>query len=95
MGWVTSKGNEAKLQRKHLSDMFMPRFELGGNDLWSNMLPITIRPQRCPGSLGQLDWNTGWSSSPNHAGIIIIYKIYIAPYITCKKVTLKVLYNNM
>ena len=31
---------------KHPSDMPTPRFELGGSDLWSNMLPVSS--QRCP-----------------------------------------------
>ena len=48
---VTSKGNEAKSQMKHPSDM--PTHwdsNSGGSDLWSNTLPV--RPQRCPSYFG-------------------------------------------
>ena len=48
MGRATSKGNEAKSEMKHPSDMPTPRFELGdtGSDMWSSALPT--RPLRCP-----------------------------------------------
>jgi len=40
MGQATSKGNEVKSEMKQPSDMPTPRFESGGSDLWSNMLPL-------------------------------------------------------
>jgi len=40
MGWVTSKGNEAKSKTKQPSDMPTPKFEHSGSDLWCNMLPL-------------------------------------------------------
>jgi len=41
MGRTTSKGNDMKSKMKHPSDM-PPRRDsnLGGNDLWSNTLPL-------------------------------------------------------
>ena len=38
MGRVTSKGNEAKSNMKHSSDMPTPNS--GDSDLWSNPLPL-------------------------------------------------------
>ncbi|KAK2157882.1 hypothetical protein LSH36_183g02022 [Paralvinella palmiformis] len=46
MGPAISKGDEAKLMMKHPSDMPTPRFELGGSDLWSNMLPPPKIPSK-------------------------------------------------
>jgi len=52
MGQATSKGYEAK--SKHPSDMPMPRFEHGGSELWSNMLPLD---QRRPGDTRNETWS--------------------------------------
>ena len=40
MGQATSKGDEVKSKMKQASDIPTSRFEHGGSDQWSNMLPL-------------------------------------------------------